>query len=494
VKVQQGRDLSGEVRMDCDVVVVGTGAGGGMAARELAKAGLQVVALEEGGFHRPRDFNQREDEMLALLFAERAARSTADMAIHVLQGRGLGGSTVHNTNLCKRTPDVILANWGIAPAEMAPLYEATERDLDVSPMTFQALNANNDVLRKGVSRLGYKGGFLSHNRKNCVGSGFCELGCAFNAKQNALKVLLPQASQAGARIVTDARALRILTEGGHASGVEAALPNGRLTVRARAVAVAASATSSPELMLRSGLPDPHDLCGTNLHLHPGAAIAGVFDEEITGWKGIPQSYECTEFLDFAPGSGKRVWILPAFAHPIGMASAMPGFGAAHMKMMRQYRRVAVVAAMVHDETAGRVRLKDGRMRIEYELGKSDGAQLAIGLREGARILLAAGAKRVIVPYSRPLEITNEGQLDEIDRRGAHPHDLPMTAVHPMSTLWMGADPKSSVVDLQGQHHHVKGLWVCDGSLFPTSIGVPPQISIYTFARRTAGALGASLRR
>src|SRR5262249_18984395 len=184
--------------MDCDVVVVGTGAGGAMAARELARTGLQVVALEEGGWHRTRDFNQREDEMLSRLFADRAARSTADMAIHVLQGRGLGGSTVHNTNLCKRTPAPILESWGLAPSELAPLFEATERDLDVSPMDWQALNSNNDLFRKGVARLGYRGAYLLHNRKNCVGSGFCELGCAFDAKQNALKVLLPQAAAAGA--------------------------------------------------------------------------------------------------------------------------------------------------------------------------------------------------------------------------------------------------------------------------------------------------------
>jgi choline dehydrogenase-like flavoprotein len=492
VKVTQGRELRGEITMDCDVVVVGTGAGGAMAARELARGGLQVIALEEGGWHGPRDFNQREDEMLALLFAERAGRSTADMAIHVLQGRGLGGSTVHNTNLCKRTPEPILEHWGLAPAELAPLYEATERDLDVKPMDWQALNRNNDVFRKGVAQLGYRGAYLAHNRKNCVGSGFCELGCAFNAKQNALKILLPQAEAAGARIVSDARVERIVTAGGRATGVEAALPSGRLTVRARAVALGASATGSAALALRSGLPDPNGLCGTNLHLHPGAAVAGVFDEDIAGWKGIPQSYECTEFLDFAPGSDRRVWILPAFAHPIGMASAMPGFGAAHMRMMRQYRHVAIIAAMVHDETAGRVRWDDGRMVLDYELNKADGAQLGIGLREGARILLAAGARKVIVPTIRPLEITSERGLEAI--RPVRAHDIPMTAVHPMSSMWLGSDPKTSVVDLRGEHHQVKGLWVCDGSLFPTSIGVPPQISIYTFGRRTAGALLASLRR
>src|SRR5262249_56859525 len=132
------------------------------------------------------------------------------------------------------------------------LFDATERELDVSPMDWQTLNANNDVFRTGLARLGYRGGFLAHNRKNCVGSGFCELGCSFNAKQNALKVLLPQAEAAGARIVSDARVERIVTAGGNATGVAAALPNGRLTVRARAVALGASATGSAALALRSG--------------------------------------------------------------------------------------------------------------------------------------------------------------------------------------------------------------------------------------------------
>ncbi|HJZ87438.1 MAG TPA: GMC family oxidoreductase [Polyangia bacterium] len=500
--VQSGRILPAQAGLRADVVVVGTGAGGAMAARELARRGLDVIALEEGGYRTPRDFNQREDEMLALLFAERGARATADLAIHVLQGRGVGGSTVHNTNLCKRMPDAILEQWALeggSPRELAPLYQATERDLDVAPMDWQALNPNNDRFRVGVSKLGYRGGFLAHNRRNCVGSGFCELGCSFNAKQNALKLLVPQAAAAGARIFSDVRAERITTAAGRASGVEATVlspdgrPAGRLQVTARAVVLGASATGSAALVLRSGLPDPHQRAGRNLHLHPGVALAGVFDDEITGWKGIPQSYECTEFLDFSPGSGRRVWILPAFAHPIGLASALPGFGADHMRSMRLYRRIAVVAAMVHDETAGRVSLDDaGRMRLEYRLGEPDAAQLAVGLREGARILLAAGARRVLVPYLRPLEITSEAKLDQIDERGAHPHDIPMTAVHPMSTLPMGHDPAASVVDARGQHHQVRGLWVCDGSLFPTSIGVPPQISIYTFARRSAGFVADSL--
>src|SRR5262245_53701761 len=158
--VRKGRELVGEIEWRADAVVVGTGAGGAMAARELARRGLDVVALEEGGHHTPRELNQHEDEMLSLLYMERGARATADLAIHVLQGRGVGGSTIHNTNLCKRTPDPILDEWaipGASPRELAPLFEATERDLSVAPMDWQALNPNNDRFRAGVARLGYRG-------------------------------------------------------------------------------------------------------------------------------------------------------------------------------------------------------------------------------------------------------------------------------------------------------------------------------------------------
>jgi choline dehydrogenase-like flavoprotein len=293
---------------------------------------------------------------------------------------------------------------------------------------------------------------------------------------------------------------RVTTAGGRATGVIATLTDasgrarGRLQVEARAVVLAASATSSAAIALRSGLPDPYGLAGANLHLHPGVAIAGLFDQPVLGWKGIPQSFECTEFLDFSPGSQHRVWILPAFAHPIGLASALPGLGGDHMRWMRLYPRLAVVAALVHDRSRGRVRvLRDGRMRLDYSLGEDDGAQLALGLREGVRILLAAGARRVLIPYVNPLEVRSERDLAEIDRRGVRPHDLPITSVHPMSTLPMSVDPRAGVVDPRGEHHQVRGLWVADGSLFPTSLGVPPQMSIYAFARRTAGYLEASLR-
>lgn len=503
--IASGRDIR-ETELEADVVVVGTGAGGAMMLRELARAGLSVIGLEEGGYHTPSTFTQREEAMFPLLYQEAGGRTTHDMAIRVLQGRGVGGSTIHNTNLCKRIPDEILMSWtnrhgveGIGPEVMRAHFERVERDLSVAPISGDAVNRNNQALRRGVETLGWKGAVLAHNRVGCIGSGFCELGCTYDAKQNALKILIPEAMQAGARVYADVRADKVVVSQGRAVGIAASVLHGGAVVRslrvhARAVVLAASATGSAALALASRLDDPHEQLGRGLRLHPGAAVAGVFDDALHSYRGIPQSYECTEWLSFEEGSDKRVWIVTAFAHPIGTAAAMPGFGAPHMRAMRDYAHLAVLTAMVHDETEGRVTLaNDGRPVLHYDMSLGDRAQLATGIRACARILLAAGAKRVLVPALVPRAVASMRELDALDLGFVAPHMLPLSAVHPMGTMRMGRDPRRSAVDGAGEHHHTRGLFVADGSLFPTSIGGPPQIGIYALAMHLAPHVVARAR-
>jgi choline dehydrogenase-like flavoprotein len=502
-EIVSGRDLAQDLVLDVDAVVVGTGAGGSVALRELARAGLNVLALEEGGHWAPRDFDQREDRMLPLLFQDCGGRATEDMAIRVLQGRAVGGSTVHNTNLCKRTPDEILDLWarkyrvaGAGPGDLQPAFETIERELSVSEIPLPMHNANNAALRRGCEALGWRGGPLSHNRIGCQQSGFCELGCAYDAKQNALKVILPQAIAAGARVYADVRVVRVLHDGSRVTGVHAVAldangrPSARVEVWARVVVLAASAVGSAALARRSDVPDPNGRLGRGLRLHPGGIVAGRFDQDVAGWRGIPQSYECTEHLSHEEGSDKRVWIVTAFAHPIGAATMLPGFGAAHMAAMRAYPRLAVLTAMVHDETSGEVAVDDeGHPVLRYKMDERDRAQLAKGLVACGHLLFAAGAREVLVPAIPPIRVSNSAQLAALDLSRSssllRPHSVPLTAAHPMGTMRIGEDPKTSVVRSTGEHHQLRGLFVADGSLFPTSIGVPPQISIYAFALHLA---------
>ena len=501
--IDTSKALVGVRELNCDAVVCGGGAGGSMAARELARAGLRVVVLEQGDDHTPDKFTQREDEMIPQLFADMGGQRSEDLGVLILSGRGLGGSTIHNTNLCKRTHPGILERWrkehgvDVSPESMAPFFDIIERDLHVNAISEYRLNAANLRLKRGVKALGYRGGMLSHNRdEKCVGSGFCELGCAYDGKMNARRVLIPDAVAAGARVYTNVRVARILHDGKRTTGVEAEIDtNGkahsqRVVVRAKIVCLAGSAIGSAALALRSDLPDPHEQIGQALRIHPGAAIAGIFDERVDAWRGIPQSYECTEFLnlDYQPENRdqKRVWIVPSFAHPVGAAALMPGFGPALMGQMRRYANVVALAAMVHDETEGQVRIDAfGRTRIRYLPAASDREQLALGSKGAARLLLAAGAREVLIPANPTIRIRNERDIELITEARFSRHDAKLTAVHPMGTMRMGEDPKNSAVDTHGKYHHLRGLHVVDGSLFPTSIGGPPQMSVYAFAMRTA---------
>ena len=473
-----------------DLCVVGSGAGGAMVAREAARAGLKVVVIEEGPSLPTSSMNQREDDMLPRLFFDGGGRTTADGAVTVLHGRGLGGSTVHNTNLCKRAPELVLAKWAIdgwSARDLAPHYEVVERDLSVSRIEEHRINRNNALLRLGCERLGWQGAVLHHNRKGCVGSGFCELGCAFDAKQNASKVLIPDAIEHGCNVLTDHRADALIIERGRVVGVRAS--HGGATVEVRAsVCLSASAIGSALLARRSRLPDPSGKLGRTLHLHPGAAVAGVFDDPVEAFTGIPQSYECTELLDLSGNDpDKRAWIVPAFAHPIGMAAMLPGFGAAHMRTMRLYPRLAVFVAMLHDESEGEVAVDGARPKIKYELTRGDAHALLQGMRGAARLLFAAGARKVIVPFARALELDSANDLDRIITHRYRPLDPVLAAVHPMGTL-----PLGTVVDERGAYRGVDGLWVADGSLFPTSIGGPPQLTIYAAGHKVAGHIVDSL--
>ena len=494
--IEQGRYQPGDRALRADAVIVGSGAAGGMAALELSRRGLQVVLLEEGPLLRTEDMSQREDEMMPRLYQQGGGQMTRDRAIRILSGRGLGGSTIHNINLCKRLPVELLEMWareqpvsGLSVVDLDPVFASVEADLAVTEIPAEDRNANNRVLERGVSALGWRGGALWHNRVGCQGTGFCELGCPYDGKQNSAKVLIPEAHRRGAHVVTDARVDLVKHDGREARGVEAMVlgedgqPHGRLYVEAGAVVLAGSAIGSAVLVGRSRLPDPYWRAGRGLSLHPGVAVAGLFDERIEGYQGIPQSYECTELLDHAPRSDRKIWITTAFAHPIGAAAMLSGFGTAHRSWMKQYSHLAVLTAMLHDEPVGHVGVRpDGLPRVSYQLDRNACEQLSRGIRGCARLLFAGGARRVLVPHVPMLELSDPRALDRLSADLVHPHSVPITSVHPLGTLPLGDDPRRAVVRSDGEHHQIRRLFVLDGSLFPTSLGVPPQLSIYALAR------------
>ena len=508
--------LSRPLRLEAELCVVGSGAGGMAAATAAAEAGMKVVVLEAGAFVPPEAMTQREEQMLPQLLVANGGQTSADRRVRIHQGRSVGGSTVHNINLCARIPAPIRREWArVSGLEHLPeerwsaLYNEVEALLSVSPVEEARWNRHNRLLAEGAEALGWRHGGLRHNRTGCQASGFCLLGCAYDAKNNAAKVLLPRLIAAGGQVISRCQAVTIEHRRGAVTGVSALAldpvlrrPVGRVEVVAPRVCASASATGTAALLIRSGVPDPSGLTGRTLRVHPAPVAAGEFDEPVRAWQGIPQTVECTEFLDFerahpeqGPPSdepGHRSWIVPAFAHPVGTASMVPGLGAEHRRLMEAYERLAVFTPMVHDRTAGRVRPRgDLGLRIDYEPDESDRREVAFGVVACARLLFAAGARRVYVPAGG-LRVLERGEdLDAVE--GAIVRDLPeLTAVHPMSSVPMGDDPARAPVGSDGQHHHLAGLWVGDGSLFPTSIGVPPQISIYAMGLHVGRGISGNI--
>lgn len=506
--IVRARDVSPSIQITADVAVIGMGAGGAAALAELARQGLRVVGIEAGPQLTPAQMRQREERMMPQIFAESGARTTDDLSLTLLQGQGVGGSTLHNTNLCKRIPTEVLDDWetrlGLRFPGLDDDFAFMESLLGVHPVPDDRVNANNDVLQRGIRALGYRGGRLSHNRDGaCRQSGFCEVGCAYDGKRNAARVLVPTALQRGAMVLADARVDRIHQEGDKVTALSGRLIDperhreiGDFDLQVDAVILAGSATGSAALHIASGLPDPYALAGRRLHVHPGAMVMGLHEEPIRGWEGVPQSVECTEFLSFGPQARDRVWIVSGFAHPAMAATLLPGLGEDHARWMRKYAHASAAIAMVHDHTAGYVRPgPEGTIRVHYAPDAADRAQIALGLREAARLLLAGGAREVLVPLRPLLRLTAEDDIDAaITAEKIERFSPALTAVHPMSTLWMGNDPRTSVVDSTGKHHHLSNLWVADGSLFPTSIGGPPQIGIYTFGHRVGREVASHLPR
>ena len=497
------------LKIGADVCVVGSGAGGAVVATICAEAGLDVVLLEAGPFVPPTQMNQREEDMMPALLYANGSQTTADAQCTIIQGRALGGSTVHNTNLCKRTPEAILTEWETTRGmEHLPrhrweeLYDTIEDWLRVSPIDPARYNRHNLLFQKGCDELGWESGGLEHNRNGCIGSGFCSLGCSYDAKYNATKVFVPRAVEAEAQIFTHCRAIAVHHSRGRVTAVEAAAldphtrrPLGTVTIEAPQICLSASATGTPSILLRSDIPDPSEETGNRLTIHPALVTAGEFDEPVRAWEGIPQTYECSEFLDFeaahppldadpellaaAKEVGLRSWLVPVFAHPMSTATIMPGWGARHRRMMERYDHMGVYTSMIHDISHGTVR-PDGDLGVEIDWSpnEADRKELIFGLARAVELLFASGANRVFVPSRQPIELAPGDSLSVLDDIDIAAGDIDVTAVHPMSSVPMGDDPEKAAVDSRGKHHHVDGLWVADGSLFPTSIGGPPQISIY----------------
>ena len=513
-KIIDASMLERDVDLEADVAIVGTGAGGGIAAEILATSGLAVILVEEGPLSTARDFRMREAEAYSTLYQESAARKTKDKSIGILQGRCVGGGTTVNWTSSFRTPETTLAYWhrtfginGFSAADLAPWFARTEARLGIAHWDVPP-NANNEALARGAGKLGIKAVTIRRNVKDCWNLGYCGLGCPVNAKQSMLVTTVPAALDRGAILVTRARALEFVHHDNRVTALSCTAMDTRgvhttarrLSIRARAFVAAGGAIGTPALLLRSHVPDPHGIVGKRTFLHPTIVSAAIMPEQIDPFAGAPQTIYSDHFLDVAPVDGPIGYKLEAApAHPLLMAITLPGLGRGHASAMRELPHLHVALALLRDgfhpdSPGGTVTLDaSGAPVLDYPLNPFlwDGVRRAF--RTMAEIQFAAGAKSVMPVHGDGAAFANfAAARSAIDGFALAPLATPVMSAHVMGGCPLGPDPARAAVDTSGRYHHLANLHVLDGSLFPTSIGANPQLSIYGIVARLATSLAAAL--
>lgn len=500
--IYKGSDVVSDQEISCDVCIVGSGAGGAHVAQRLASKGKSVVVLEEGGFHPSETFDMTERNMVPRLYQEAGARGTADRSIQVVQGRAVGGTTVINWTTCFRTPKRVIEFWqehhgveGLSHEALVPHWETVEKRLNIVQMTLEQVNKNNLVTWNGLNQLGWHSGLLFRNVKNCAQTGYCGVGCPIDAKQSMLVTMLPEAVRAGADLYANAWVERVERDGRTCTKViarlrdpETDLPNGRtLTVRAKVMVLAAGGINTPALLLRSRI-DANRRTGMRTFLHPAIGVLGIHEERIDPFVGSPQYVHSDHLAERGPDKiGLLIEGAPIF--PMSIASVFPSFGAEKQALMEMLPHLSITGALLHDgfdssdeNEGGYVTLaQNGRPRLDYRWTSRLEEGFKTAVDAAMRIQLAGGARQAISTHPRYARSPDEVSRVLSDAPfGAG--QLAVFSAHVMGGCAMGTNERMSVVDSRTlRHHGFDNLFVIDGSVFPTSVSVNPQLSIYGLA-------------
>lgn len=507
--VTPGASLAGEFRLTADAVVIGSGAGGAVAAARLAEAGLEVVVLEAGSWLTAREFDENEARLTPRLYADAGLRATDDLGVTLYQGATAGGGTTVNWMLMLRTPEFVLEEWvrrfglgDLAPAAMEPRFRQVEAAVHAGVVPDEAHSPANRMLLQGAQALGWRSRAAAINARNCLRAGTCSFGCRYDAKQSALLTWLPAAFAHGARLFTDVQATRIELLERQTTANRLPLkrvvaravdpltrqPGAELVIEAPVVVLAAGAIATPVLLQQSGMGG--GAVGRHLRLHPTTMVMGEFEHDIYPMAGVPQTALCDEFMQ--RGAHEYGFWLECPAMPPTLASiARGGFGEVHrQRMVRLYRTVPIIALTRDgadlERSSGSVRIdRRGRRRIQYQVSESDRRTIARSVEAAARLLLAAGAKCAVTGHTTPLEIRSDSEAAQIARAGYGSNEIALFSAHVNGTCRMGGSPDTAAVTPDGERYGVRGLYVCDGSILPTAPGVNPQETIMALATMIA---------
>lgn len=492
---------SADLNLSCDVCVVGSGAGGGVAAAVLSRAGKDVVVLEAGDYYDDSDFDGEEFGGFRRLYLEGGFAATADHSVGLLAGECLGGGTVVNYCTSFRTPDDICEEWAAAgvpwftTGEYSRSLDAVCERLHVN-LDHNRVSPRERVFERGLRALGWHVDAMPRNVIGCDQGkicGYCGYGCSIGAKQSGVKTWLADAQAAGARLIVQTRAQRIRIEAGAAAGVEARSTVGHpVTVRCKAVVAACGSIHTPALLLRSGLRNPH--IGRHLHLHPVSNVCGVFQEETRPWEGTLQAIYSDQHRNMTGNFGVKYETTSL--QPVIAAAVLPWRDPAQYRtFLASLSHTSAIGVLVRDRDGGSVIIDAaGNPVSHYSLSAFDAAHLRRGFIGAARILEAAGAGLIFSPHAKlcSYQPGRRGSLEsftrQMDAAGWRSGQLALFSFHIMGTARLGGSPKKSATDPDGRSWEVRNLFVMDASTFPSASGVNPMISIEAIALRNASAM------
>lgn len=480
------------LKLDADVVIIGSGASGAVTAYELSRQGAKVIVLEAGPYVPSSKFTERLTKAFDTLYEEggNQANKTGDMV--VLQGSCIGGSTVVNAAVCFRAPDAVLESWGrdfgldnLSPKTMAPYFDKVEKNLHIHPNGPHELNLNGRLISEGAKKLDIPTAPASRNIKHCALTGHCLSGCKTERKQSMLVTYLPWASELGATILSGTRAEAFEVANGritevHAIATDAEGVQKPVDVKAGLVVVAAGAIQTPLLFQKAGLGNGSGLIGHNFACHPSTAMLGEHPDDVYCWLGATISTYAGNIEDPKEGS----YLLEAgFMGPLSMSTASDGgVGKEYVEFAENSKKYLGAVTLIHDHNVGRVYWEDGRKRIDYNLDDRDFPSLQEAFRAAAKIYFAAGAKRVFLPTTRRTVIERADEVDSVINslhNGKYLYKF--TSYHPQGTMRMGSDRSASVVGPDGKMHELDNVYVVDASVFPTTLLVNPQETVYALA-------------
>ncbi len=494
LKVLTSPDFNGVEQISGDVIIIGSGAAGSILANKLAAQGREIIMIERGEHTDPSGMTENEIEMLSKLYSDGALQLSRDFQFQVLQGSCVGGTTVINNAVCFDLPADVFERWndpqlydsGLDKEKLfgeSGSFSRIRTLLDIKNQKHNNLNKGAKPFEDGIKKLAlnYPPNIFNTVDANilldCYGCGYCNIGCRYGKKLSMLDSVLPmiQEKYPGAlKIIAGCEANKIKVSGSKVKSVECTFKNGnKINIKGNSVIVSAGTISSSLLLLRSGI---NGQTGKNVSFNMGSPITAVFNEKINAYEGLQISH----YIQLKPDPGFIIetWFNP----PVAQALTMPGWFDDHFNNMLRYDRLSCAGILVPTQTNAEVRVAGlfGR-DIKFIPEKNDLNKLLDGLITAGKIFFAGGAQ-VIMPHTwEYYEFKNEKELESLKEIVKKPGDITLGTGHPQGGNAISKSKKKGVINPEFKVFDYDNLYVCDASVFPSSIGVNPQLTVMALA-------------